>query len=85
MPKSIQKCGKVMGEIYDVADREVPVPAIAKHGAVFGSFLLCFALALANETFDWRVVGDYDWEAVVAVVVLGSVAMTGSVWSALRR
>lgn len=68
-----------------MTNRENPALPMAKQGAVFGGFLLSLVLSLANEIFDWRVIGVYDWEAVIAVVLLGSVAMSWSVWSALRR
>ena len=64
--------------------RDLALPN-AKQGMAFVGSLLMFALSLANEYFDLRLVGDYDWEAILIVVLLGSMAMTWSVSSALRR
>ncbi|HSD18158.1 MAG TPA: hypothetical protein VLC71_12985 [Thermomonas sp.] len=40
-----------------------------KKASVF--FLVLVILAFANETFDWRLVGNYDWEAIVALTLFG--------------
>ena len=34
-------------------------------------FLVLLTLAFTNEAFDWRLVGDYDWEAIVALTLFG--------------
>ena len=34
-------------------------------------FLGLLTMAFANETFDWRLVGNYDWEAIVALTLYG--------------
>ena len=34
-------------------------------------FLMVLALAFANETFDWPLVGTYDWEAILALTLVG--------------
>ena len=39
-------------------------------------FLALLALAFANETFDWRFVGNYDWEAIVALTLFGLGGLT---------
>ena len=40
-----------------------------KHASTL--FLAVLALAFANETFDWRLVGNYDWEAIVVLTLFG--------------
>ena len=34
-------------------------------------FLFLVILAFANEIFDWRLVGNYDWEAILALTLFG--------------
>lgn len=47
-------------------------------------FLSALALAFANETFDWPLVGVYDWEAIVALTLFGLGGVTGAVVSSRR-
>lgn len=47
-------------------------------------FLALLALAFANETFDWRLVGNYDWEAIVALTLFGLVGITYAALSGRR-
>lgn len=42
-------------------------------------FLALLALAFANETFDWRLVGNYDWEAILALTLFGLGGVTYAV------
>lgn len=49
------------------------LPTRAKASA---RFLALLTLAFANETFDWRLVGNYDREVIVALPPL---------WSGLLR
>lgn len=39
-------------------------------------FLMLVILAFANETFDWPLVGNYDWEAILALTLFGLGAFT---------
>ena len=39
------------------------------------TFLFVLALSDANEIFDWRIVGDYDWEWIVAMTLLGVISL----------
>lgn len=41
-------------------------------------FFALLALAFANETFDWRLVGNYDWEAILALTIFGLGGVTCS-------
>jgi hypothetical protein len=50
------------------------VPFSVRQKKAAGAFLLIFAVSLANEFFDWRIVGNYDWEAIVALTLVGLVA-----------
>lgn len=50
-----------------------------------GLFLLLLALAFANETFDWRLVGNYDWEAIVALTLVGLAGFAYALFSRRRR
>ena len=43
-------------------------------------FLVLLTLAFTNEAFDWRLVGDYDWEAIVALTLFG---LGGATYAAL--
>ena len=41
-------------------------------------FLMLLALAFANETFDWPLVGTYDWEAILALTLFGLGGIAGA-------
>lgn len=47
-------------------------------------FLMLVILAFANEAFDWRLVGNYDWEAIVALTLLGLGGFTHAALSGHR-
>jgi len=47
-------------------------------------FLALVILAFANETFDWRLVGNYDWEAIVALTLFGLGGFTYAALSGRR-
>ena len=47
-----------------------------------GVFLVLIVVAFANEGFDWRLVGNYDWEAIVALTLVG---LSGLVYMLLSR
>lgn len=47
-------------------------------------FLMVLALAFANETFDWPLVGTYDWEAILALTLFGLGGLTGAAVSSRR-
>ena len=47
-------------------------------------FLTVLALAFANETFDWPLVGTYDWEAIVALTLFGLGGIAGAAVSSRR-
>ena len=53
-----------------------------KKASVF--FLVLMILAFANETFDWRLVGNYDWEAIVALTLFGLGGLTYAALSGRR-
>ena len=48
-------------------------------------FLVLLTLAFANETFDWRLVGNYDWEAIVALALFGLGGLTYAALSFTAR
>ena len=54
-----------------------------KHASTL--FLAVLALAFANETFDWRLVGNYDWEAIVALALFGLGGLTYAALSFTAR
>ena len=62
-----------------------PAPPTVRESRVVDALLFVFALSLANEVYDWRVVGDYDWEAIVAVTLLGAIFMAYSKLTGPRR
>ena len=47
-------------------------------------FLMVLALAFANETFDWPLVGTYDWEAILALTLFGLGGIAGAAVSGRR-
>jgi hypothetical protein len=47
-------------------------------------FLGLVILAFANETFDWRLVGNYDWEAILALTLFGLGGLTYAALSGRR-
>lgn len=47
-------------------------------------FLFLVVLAFANETFDWRLVGNYDWEAILALTLFGLGGFTYAALSGQR-
>lgn len=47
-------------------------------------FLTLLALAFANETFDWPLVGTYDWEAILALTLFGLGGIAGTLVSNRR-
>jgi hypothetical protein len=47
-------------------------------------FLMVLALAFANETFDWPLVGTYDWEAILALTLFGLGGIAGAAVSSRR-
>ena len=47
-------------------------------------FLMVLTLAFANETFDWPLVGTYDWEAIIALTLFGLGGLTGALVSSRR-
>jgi hypothetical protein len=47
-------------------------------------FLVLLTLAFANETFDWPLVGNYDWEAIIALTLFGLGGLTYAALSAPR-
>ena len=48
-------------------------------------FFALLALSFANETFDWRLVGNYDWEAILALTLFGLGGFTYAVLSDRSR
>jgi hypothetical protein len=64
-------------------DRTSALPAIP-HRALIKAFLSLLVLSVANEVFDWRLVGDYDWEWIVAMTVLGANVLPFLILTGLR-
>ena len=62
-----------------------PAPPGFAHRTAFKTFLFVLALAYANEFFDWRITGIYDWEWIVAVTLLGVIYLPFFILSGLRR
>ena len=73
-----------MGSCRMTYTRDLALPPARKRKIV-GTFLVVFVLSLANEIFDWRLVGDYDWEAIMALLLVGLIVIPYSIRSAHRH
>ena len=62
-----------------------PAPTTFPHRIVGITFLALFALSYANEIFDWRLVGNYDWELIVAMTLLWVIYLPFFILTGLRR